>query len=308
MIGPLTRWLAAALALTVPAADAAQAVYRYRDDGGQLQYADRPPADGRTVEVRPLRRQNLEPVVRVLERTGDNGTELVAVNEYHCPVEFVLELYDPAGNVVSHSGRLVLAARTEAIVHTIDSSLPRDERPWRYAYRYLLGDPAAQHDDTVLYRPPFAAGQSFPVTQAWPDALTHGGGSAHAIDFAMPQGTAVHAARAGTVVEIAYKSYRGGTSADDAGHANIVRVLHEDGTFATYAHLALNSIRVRPGDLVVSGQIIAASGNTGFSSGPHLHFAVERNTGFALESVPVRFTGRGGVSQSARTGSSLHAH
>jgi murein DD-endopeptidase MepM/ murein hydrolase activator NlpD len=70
-----------------------------------------------------------------------------------------------------------------------------------------------------------------------------------------------------------------------------VRILHDDGTHAVYAHLNWNTIRVKPGDAVERGEYIADSGNTGFSSGPHLHFAVLRNVGMRMESVPVVFEG-----------------
>jgi len=84
-----------------------------------------------------------------------------------------------------------------------------------------------------------------------------------------------------------------------------VRVLHDDGTFAVYAHLAWDSIRVRPGQQVARGERIAASGNTGFTTGPHLHFVVLRNEGLKSVSVPVRFSnGRGGV-VTPRTGQPL---
>jgi murein DD-endopeptidase MepM/ murein hydrolase activator NlpD len=94
------------------------------------------------------------------------------------------------------------------------------------------------------------------------------------------------------VVEVASSNFRGGTelSMDDA-KANLVRILHDDGTFAVYAHLNWNTIRVQPGDEVERGEYIADSGNTGFSSGPHLHFVVMRNRGLRLESVPVVFEG-----------------
>jgi murein DD-endopeptidase MepM/ murein hydrolase activator NlpD len=73
--------------------------------------------------------------------------------------------------------------------------------------------------------------------------------------------------------------------------ANVVAVLHDDGTIALYAHLHWDSIRVRIGAHIVRGQYIADSGNTGFTSGPHLHFAVIRNSGATDVSVPVQFAG-----------------
>ncbi|MGB5690717.1 MAG: M23 family metallopeptidase, partial [Woeseiaceae bacterium] len=90
--------------------------------------------------------------------------------------------------------------------------------------------------------------------------------------------------------------------------ANIVRVLHDDGTFAVYAHLNWNSIRVNPGERVHAGQYIADSGNTGFSSGPHLHFAVQRNVGMFVESLPVTFRGPGDSSINPRSGMTLAAY
>jgi murein DD-endopeptidase MepM/ murein hydrolase activator NlpD len=58
---------------------------------------------------------------------------------------------------------------------------------------------------------------------------------------------------------------------------------------ALYAHLQPNSLRVREGMEVKRGQWIANSGNTGFSSGPHLHFVIQLNVGLAMESLPFRF-------------------
>jgi murein DD-endopeptidase MepM/ murein hydrolase activator NlpD len=71
--------------------------------------------------------------------------------------------------------------------------------------------------------------------------------------------------------------------------SNQVRILHDDGTMAVYAHLQPNSLRVREGARVKRGQWIASSGNTGYSNGPHLHFVIQLNAGMSLESVPFRF-------------------
>jgi murein DD-endopeptidase MepM/ murein hydrolase activator NlpD len=113
------------------------------------------------------------------------------------------------------------------------------------------------------------------------------------VDIAMPIGTDIVAARGGVVFDVAASNFSGGLDPErDGPNANVVRILHDDGTYAIYAHLNTNSIRVRPGDRVERGEYIADSGNTGFSSGPHLHFAVARNVGMSVESLPVLFVGR----------------
>ena len=69
-----------------------------------------------------------------------------------------------------------------------------------------------------------------------------------------------------------------------------------------------NSIRVQPGDTIERGQYIAESGNTGFSSGPHLHFAVLKNIGMRIVSVPFTFEGPNSVGISPTAGNSLTAY
>jgi murein DD-endopeptidase MepM/ murein hydrolase activator NlpD len=67
-----------------------------------------------------------------------------------------------------------------------------------------------------------------------------------------------------------------------------VRILHDDGSMAVYAHLREGGVWVRQGQRVHAGQTIGLSGNTGYTSGPHLHFAIEVNRGMRVESIPMR--------------------
>ncbi len=81
-----------------------------------------------------------------------------------------------------------------------------------------------------------------------------------------------------------------------AARANFIRILHDDGTMAVYAHLDYAGVRVQPGERVARGQYIGRSGNTGFSSGPHLHFVIQKNRDLQLVSVPFEFeNGEGGA-------------
>ena len=78
----------------------------------------------------------------------------------------------------------------------------------------------------------------------------------------MPTGTKILAARAGTVVTVSDGTPEGTDWREDAG--NLVRILHEDGTWANYAHLQ-PGIPVKAGQAVARGQWIANSGNTATS-------------------------------------------
>ena len=111
----------------------------------------------------------------------------------------------------------------------------------------------------------------------------------------MPVGTPVLAARSGVVMEMEDDFHGGGRQEERyLRRANHVRILHDDGTMAVYAHLQPNSARVYPGARVPAGTWIANSGNTGYSSGPHLHFVIQLNVGMAIESLPFRFRKKNG--------------
>lgn len=76
------------------------------------------------------------------------------------------------------------------------------------------------------------------------------------------------------------------------GTGNYVALDLGDGRYATYEHLRPGSIRVVPGDRVLSGQVIAELGFTGHSSGPHLHFHVaDANSPLGAEGLPFALEG-----------------
>jgi murein DD-endopeptidase MepM/ murein hydrolase activator NlpD len=96
-------------------------------------------------------------------------------------------------------------------------------------------------------------------------------------------------------MNVAHDFFTGGKGAQFTEKANFIRILHDDGTMALYAHLKVESIQYPVGARVARGQFIAESGNTGYSSGPHLHFTVQKNFGMELRSIPFEFAdSRGG--------------
>ena len=143
------------------------------------------------------------------------------------------------------------------------------------------------------------------IEQGWGGRYSHGDAeNHHAVDFAADSGTMVLSAREGIVMQVdAGEADTGGAGPRDGG-ANLVRILHDDGSMAVYAHLQPGDVLVKQGQRVRRGQPIGLSGNSGFSSGPHLHFVVQVNRGMHLESVPFRMFSRQGI---LRFGESLDA-
>ncbi len=148
----------------------------------------------------------------------------------------------------------------------------------------------------VLYRLPWPEGSSFMFTQVSDGRITTHFTKAtlHAVDIAMPVGVPVLAARSG-IVEALEAEHSAGPQAEALTYeGNFVRVRHEDGTAATYAHLATHRIGVTLGEHVEAGQLLGHSGASGDVSQPHLHFVVtrvEKNaSGWSEEiSIPVYF-------------------
>ena len=273
-----------------------QSLYKYRGDNGEWIFTDRQPDVSKVVEVRSLKVAPGKATVTVGHEMIGDTLQVTAKNGLHAPVELALVFNNLSGVRAPHpdrSLRWVLRPRSEEALLILPVLKDATELRIDYEFAYIPGDPKARHAAADGYRVPFAAAKNYRITQAYPDNVTHlSADSVYAIDIAMPIGTDVLAAREGTVFEVISSNYRGGLDWDKhLRAANIVRILHDDGTFALYAHLNWDSIRVRPGDRVRAGQYIADSGNTGFSSGPHLHFAVQQNIGMRIAALPIAFRG-----------------
>ncbi|MFI5632102.1 M23 family metallopeptidase [Streptomyces sp. NPDC051664] len=107
-------------------------------------------------------------------------------------------------------------------------------------------------------------------------------------DFAVPIGTKVEAAHGGVVVKAGPNG--GG---DGPAYGNAIVIKHGNGMYSQYAHLS--RIDVHIGQSVEKGQRIALSGNTGNSSGPHLHFEIRNTANYGSAVNPVAFLYKQGV-------------
>jgi len=141
---------------------------------------------------------------------------------------------------------------------------------------------------------PFPEGSTYVLYQGNCERYSHKGNSRYAYDFAMPINSDVTAARGGIVIRTdsswpdhnrrGPRAYR--RTSNNAG--NLVSILHDDGTVGSYLHLMQGGVLVKVGEQVEQGQLIAKSGASGFVTGSHLHFEVERSQN-DRQSIPVTF-------------------
>jgi len=302
----LGRCVALGAALLLAAAAQATTVFKYRDASGVWHYSDQRPSGGGHQQVEVLQLFGATPAqqrtVQVVKRGDPAAPALYAVNQNHAPVQVKLDLkrlenLRPGGLGAGQSlpEYFLVPARGElklVQLQRVDAGKTRFE----YDYRWQLGNPAAQPDTNYAYLAPIPTSGSFEVTQSFNGGFSHRGDSGrYAVDIRMPIGTAVRAARGGVVTSVTDQHSGGGNSPSYRSQTNSVYVMHDDGTFGIYAHLRHRSALVKPGQRVERGAILAQSGNTGYSTAPHLHFAVLRNAGMKWSSIPFEMASGSGI-------------
>ena len=262
-------------------------VYKYTDKNGVVTYTDKAKAGAQVfVFNEPAVAKPVEKDVKLKTRKQATGDELVLHNNLYAPVEIELVLENQANIAggLQPPIRQVIAPRSSVTLVTLTAKNPAQSVQYKPKLRYALGDPnmlPAAHEYPLAWR-----GGPFRLTQGANGKYSHfTPKSRYALDIAMPEGTPIIAARSGVVVKIENKQTVHSTH--PAG--NFVRILHDDGTMGVYLHLQTGSVGVSAGQRVEEGELLARSGNTGNSTGPHLHFVVQRNIGLEVESIPFDF-------------------
>ncbi len=272
-------------------------IYKFQDENGIWHFTDQVPAEDQEFDTVYMEREP-EPRIQMRMEGPESNPVYVLFNDFWGPVQIELSLSD-AVNVISEPplpARFVIPGQAERNLVGMGALDPHQGFSYRLHLTSVPGPPIPQLVEGLVVRTPFSAGESYLISQGFNGGKTHTGpDSEYAIDIVMPIGTTILAARGGVVMDVEDDFKRAGTNKKEfVDKANHVRILHDDGTMALYAHLDLASVSVRPGAKVRAGQIIARSGNTGFSTGPHLHFVIQQNVGMEMRSVPFRFDQPGG--------------
>jgi murein DD-endopeptidase MepM/ murein hydrolase activator NlpD len=150
-----------------------------------------------------------------------------------------------------------------------------------FLFYYYSGTAYTKNIDDNVYALPYAKGASFRVVQGYGDVFSHR--HAAALDFDMPVGTPIHAARAGVVYAYKEDSNEGGIGNKYNRKANYIIIQHTDGSFASYVHLKYKGV-VKKNGSVQEGELIGYSGATGYALNPHLHFSVKTALNYKMDS------------------------
>lgn len=217
----------------------------------------------------------LHPICSTFQETF-NSSELTLHNNssYIVTVDFEYEVT----NLQSTSELTdTFTIQPQESLAALKTSVINEDDYWEltWSYSYQLGDYTSNHAGDFIYELPYLKGDSYLVSQSYHGDFSHKtGANQYAVDFAMKEGTPILAARAGEVVQVIENYIGNGTNSYYFDKANVVVIQQDDGTHAEYVHIQRNGAFVEIGDKVEVGEKIALSGNTGYSTGPHLHFAI----------------------------------
>ena len=165
----------------------------------------------------------------------------------------------------------------------IPRKLKRDFRRGRY-----------NEDTSFIYQMPFQKTKKVWVIQGYYGWFSHK--HEKSLDFKLKRGENICAARSGKVIDSENNSKVSGFKSAYINQGNYVIIEHLDGSCAVYWHLKYNSVTVKKGETVTTGQVIGQCGKSGFAINPHLHFWVFKRGDFGIyEELGTRFQTKKGV-------------
>lgn len=223
------------------------------------------------------------------EQTGEGEFTIFAENQEYYPISIRLnftltniELADDGYKVYT------VPEKTKRVLTTLKVISKTNPSNFSFTSFYNMGDDSLEnYDEDYEYQLPYQKGTAHKLIQGYDGAFSHK--NQKSLDFSMPIGTEITAIREGIVVKVEDSYDQNCPSIECAKYNNFVTIYHADGTFASYIHLKKDGALVNVGDKITKGQTIALSGNTGFSSAPHLHLEVFKQKLNHKETLSTKF-------------------
>ncbi len=216
-----------------------------------------------------------QPNVKVYFEQSNNGYKILADNEEYCPVS--VEINFNLTNIKSSKGNnivFVIPARSKKnrITNLEITKINKDSN-FDYTTKTNYGNHnKTDYENNFEYYLPFKKEESYTIYQGYNGSFSHQ--NENALDFTMPIGTEIYSIRDGIVVKVVQNNNKACAQKECMKYNNYIIIYHSDGTFAEYTHIKKNGSKVKKGDKIKIGELIAYSGNVGWSTGPHLHLVV----------------------------------
>jgi murein DD-endopeptidase MepM/ murein hydrolase activator NlpD len=267
-------------------------IYRYQDQAGNWHFTDKKPeqaSEKLTLKNSTTQKTLKKPFLKsspnagghtlIIENPLPAPVHCLAMNKSGTPLFGIVEEYSNATAVTTDNLPNLSSKAYDIKLFSLDC---------------IIGKPDTQ-ERIYNYAPPFSSYKPMEVSQGFKGQFSHSEvPHLYAIDIAMPIGTQITASRAGTVIAMKNDyAFAGTNSSFFYDKANYVQIYHEDGSYATYAHMLMGKVMVEVGDTVEKGQLLGLSGTSGFSTGPHLHFVIHRNANGQVRSVPFTIEQKG---------------
>jgi murein DD-endopeptidase MepM/ murein hydrolase activator NlpD len=269
-------------------------LYRYQDANGRWVFGDKKSIGGdgnkgsrniETVVIHDARVKKVKPEL-VYENVETEDEEARAQWRLLNPLPVTIQHWlRVKGEDEFFTSELAMPFE-DVVITPVEYELPENVKVEHY---YLLGEPI-KRPVTDSIPPPYSRNKQFLISQGFNGTYSHSGqGNRYAVDIAMPVGEYVLAVKPGVVADGRDDFSIGGATNYFLDKANHVTVMHDDGSYAIYAHILYGSLAVEIGQRIEAGQVLGRIGNTGFSTGPHLHLVIRYNSGRGVFSIPFKF-------------------
>ncbi|VXC33345.1 Peptidase family M23 [Flavobacterium sp. 9AF] len=228
--------------------------------------------------------------IKVYYEKIDNGYNIYADNDEFCPVSFKLDFNVTNLTIEEGNNNLyVVDSKSKKQLLTTLKAL-KIGKPYNFSFTTWANYGNCnkkEYDENYVYDLPFKNSNKFKIIQGYNGTFSHQ--NKNALDFSMPIGTELTAIREGVVIKVVENNNKHCTNKECEKYNNLIMIYHLDGTFAVYAHIKQNGSKVKVGDQVSKGQLIGYSGNVGYSSKPHLHLVVYKNSVDGMVTFKTKF-------------------